>query len=260
MYGPWGQAGIAKYQEGRYDGLVIVPDRRNPPATLDFLGELPGLRSFSLSARVKDDLGAFHVETMEELTLVTGSRTPVPNVVQPNLRSLCITDRPGVAVREKWPSLRSLRIGTWRGVDCRFVSGAESLEDLHLEGMRQAGSIDGIESCRMLKRVTSVNYSVRETAPLRPLSGLTEVKLLAARPTPPHEDVDLADVGGPNVHKVWISNAQSIHGIDALGAARQLRELRLIDCVISETGEDELVRLPKHVSVQIVTRGVTTSR
>jgi hypothetical protein len=251
--GPWSAESVRKYREGGFDGLVLSPSADWAPSDLDFLAELTGLRLFSLRSKLRRDLAAFHIDTLEDLTLVTGSRLPVPNAVQPELRRLCVTDRPGLEIDPRWPMLEWFRLGTWRGTDCQILSGAERLATVHIEGRRQSGTLEGIEECQSLENLTTINYSIGDTAPLRALNNLVEVKLLAAHPTPSHGRVDVSDVAGGSLSKLWIANAPALSGIESLSENPMLREVRLIDCGLAESDQRVLDALPKWVEVRIVT-------
>lgn len=251
--GPWSENAENRYRDGGFDGLIITPSSTWSPSDLEFLHRLPGLRSFTLQARVRNDLAAFTIPTLEELALVTGSRRRIPDVVQAELLRLTLEDRPGLDVKARWPNLESFRLGVWRGSDLRILQGAENLVRLKLEGRRQVGTLDGISDCRSLEQLITVNYSVRDTAPLRNLSSLVEVRLLAARPTEPHENVDISDIRTLGLVKLWISNAKNIRNIDALSGIRSLRELRFIDCDLSAAERASIEALPSYVKAEIFT-------
>ncbi|MFI7067414.1 hypothetical protein ACIBL3_40920 [Kribbella sp. NPDC050124] len=234
--GDWAAGGVDRYREGEFDGLSLYSGGGWTPGDLEFLGELPGLRYLDVNARVSKDLAAFQLDGLEALTLVTGSRRAVPDVVQSSLRTLCLTDRPGIAVAGIWPALERLRLGGWRGSDLEFLRGAERLSSVQLEGRRQKGGLAGIETCRSLVEFTSINYSIEDSAPMRELQKLREVKLMAAPPTHPHRRISGADLAAATLEKIWISNADRLEDIDVLSALPRLRNLRLVHCHL--TAED----------------------
>jgi len=143
MDGPWSAEAERRFRERDYDGLVVVPSKAWTPPDLDFVRELEGLRLFRFSGKVRDDLAVFEVPGLEVLTLVTGSRRAVPEVVQPALSALLLGDRPGLAVAARWPALATLRVGGWKGRDLRLLAGAGGLTGAYLEGQRQQGTLDG---------------------------------------------------------------------------------------------------------------------
>ncbi|MFF4573524.1 hypothetical protein [Streptomyces sp. NPDC001410] len=250
--GPWGEAAVERYRRGGFDGLSLVPGADWAPRSLEFVRDLPGLRYLSLTARVSDDLEAFRIEGLEDLTLVTGSRRRVPETVQPRLRALCLTDRPGVDVASRFPRLERLRVGTWRGTDLEMICGAEHLTSVYLEGRRQTGTLAGAESCPAVEEFVSINYSVADSLPLRSLNGLREVKLLAASPTAPHGIIRFSDIASPNLVKVWISNPTVLEGFDILKELPRLREVRLVECRLSDAELQALNSLSGKVDVRIV--------
>jgi hypothetical protein len=258
--GPWSREAVRRYREGGFDGLSLAAGGGWTPVDLDFVTELPGLRMLDVQAKVRNDLAPFHVTTLEDLTLVTGSRLAVPDMVQPALRRLCLTERPGLEIAARWPELDWFRLGTWRGTDLRMLDGAAWLSTVSIEGRRQAGSLEGVETCGALENLTVINYSVRDTELLRALDNLVEVKLLAARPTGPHGRIDVADLPGDRLAKLWIANATELSNIETLAGLPALRELRLIECGLTGSDQRVLAALPRRVQVRIVTGTTVTGR
>ena len=141
--GPWSEAAEKQYREAGFDGLILSPSSTWTPPDLEFLLRLPGLRLFSLQAEVKNDLAVFAVPSLEELALVTGSRLGIRDAVQPRLRDLVLTDRPGIKVSLHWPRLESFKLGMWRGTDLQMLDGATRLRRFHVEGRRSSGQSHG---------------------------------------------------------------------------------------------------------------------
>ena len=252
MDGPWSAEAERRFRERGYDGLAVVPSKAWTPPNLDFVRELDGLRLFRFSGKVRDDLAVFEVPGLEDLTLVTGSRRAVPEVVQPKLSALVLSDRPGLFVAARWPGLATVRVGGWKGQDLGVLAGAGRLASAYLEGRRQQGTLDGVEGCAAIESLLLVNYSVASTEPLRGLDALREVKLLAARPTPAHGALDLSAFTSRHLAKIWISNASALLNPGALAQLPALRELRLLGCPLTEADRAAIAALPKHVAVQIL--------
>jgi hypothetical protein len=250
--GPWTAEATARFREGGFDGLMIVPSGDWAPADLEFLRDLSGLRRFSYSGRLQNDVTALMLAGLESLALATGSRRRVPDVAQPDMRSVTLTDRPGINAGTKWPALESLRIGTWRGSDFAMVAGSPNLARIYIEGKRQQGTLVGLDACPLLEELTLINYSARGTAPLRALDRLRDVRLLAAKPTHPHGPIDFRDFSSARLERIWISNAPQIQNIPALSELPALRQLRLIDCPIDVAARQVLDDLPRRVSVEIL--------
>jgi len=232
--------------------LILAPSSAWTPPDLEFLNRLPGLRFFSVLARIKNDTAAFTVPTLEDLALVTGSRLSVPAGIQPLIRNLILTDRPGINVSTHWPVLESFKLGTWRGTDLQFLRDASHLRSFHVEGRRHAGSLEGVESCESLEELSTVNYSIKDTEPLRNLRSLRELRLMAARPTASHGIIDISDLTEARIARLWISNAQNIQQLAALARISSLRELRLIDCRLTSEDQRLLDSLAPKVNVQLV--------
>jgi hypothetical protein len=249
--GPWSEDAERKYREGGFDGLSITGGPDWNPASLDFVLSLDRIRSFNVRAQVRQDLAAFMVASLEELVLATGSRRKIPDTPRAELRRLVVTDRPGLEVAVHWPVLESLRIGSWRGGDLRFLVGAGELKSFYSEGRRQSGTLEGIEDCLRLQEFVSVNYSIGRTRPLRELEMLSEIRLMAAPPTRPHSIIDVADLAGPELEKLWISNASGFRNADALMGAEKLREVRLIKCNLTTSDMLVLGALPNRVRVDV---------
>jgi hypothetical protein len=251
MDGPWSPEASRKFREHGFDGLSLLPSRDWTPQSLEFLLDLAGLRSFYFTGRLRDDRAVFQIESMEDLTLVTGSKLPVPDASQPRLSNLVLVDRPGLNISQRWPNLSRLRVGRWKGSDLQILDGASNLKDVELEGRRQSGSLDGIQKCASLESLRLVNYSIGDSRPLEGLHSLSEVKLLAAKPTPPHEAIDLAALRSPTLSKIWIMNAAHLHNVESLKNLPSLREFHLIDCHLSAEDMTAISSLPRRLNVQI---------
>ena len=249
--GPWSAIGERRYRDEGFDGLSITGGQGWNPPNLEFLHELDRLRFFSAHAKVRNDLAAFTVASLEELVLATGSNRRVPDVAQSVLRSLVVMDRPGLDVAEHWPALESLRIGTWRGTDLHLLGTAEELGSLHIEGRRQSGSLEGIETCPSLREIVIVDYSIASSSPLRQLRKLTNVSLMAAPPSAPHGNIDMLDITSLELRSLWISNASALVHLEALAEASALRSVRLLGCRLTSTDRRTLLSLPGRMHVEI---------
>lgn len=249
--GPWSGAAESRYREGRFDGLSLTGAADAVP-DLEFLHHLAGLRCLRVQARVKDDTGAFLVPSLEELSLVTGSRARMPDAVQPELRNLVMASRPGIEVASRWPALESFRLGMWRGPDFRMLSGARKLVRFHAEGRRQTGSLSGIEGCVSIEHLTIVNGSIASTAPLRALSNLSELTLMARPPARPHEKIDLSDLTESRLRVLWISNAPELQHVEVLLDIPFLRNVRLIGCPLKDADRRVLDQLSTRARVDIL--------
>ncbi|MFE4703572.1 hypothetical protein ACFRIC_41625 [Streptomyces sp. NPDC056738] len=250
--GPWGAPAAVQYRSGGFDGLSLTSTPEWKPESIGFISELLGLRYLNLRVKISQDLDVFQINTLEDLSLLTGSRRKIPNVVLPQLRSLCLTDRPGIEMANQFPQLEHFQIGTWKGSDLEMVRGGGCLKSLYLEGRRQAGTLAGIETCPAVEEIMSVNYSIADSSPLRPLDRLREVKLLAASPAAPHGIIRFSDIASSDLAKVWISNAPVLQDVDALRELPRLREVRLIECRLGRDDLQELKTLPGRVDVRII--------
>lgn len=250
--GPWSEDAERRYREGGFDGISITANSTEPLADLELLSALHGLRYLSVRARVRNDLAAFRVPTLQGLSLATGCKLRLPEVIQPSLRDLVLTDRPGLEIDAHWPSLSSLRIGQWRGSNFQFLGNSRNLARLYVEGRKQRGDLGGIENCGSLAELISVNYPIRDTAPLRDLEMLSEVRLMTAPPASPHGQIDIADLSGPYLQRMWVSNAPELLNLEALLECPRLLELRFVKCRLSDSDRRLLGSLPARVKVTII--------
>jgi hypothetical protein len=250
--GPWSMASENNFKNGGFDGLTLTPRRGEIFSDLNFLHRLKGIRHFSLNAQTKDDTAAFLVDTLEELTLLTGARNSIPRSTQARLRQLYILDRPSLAIQNNWPELRIIRLGTFSGVDLKVLEGARKLSNVHIDARRQSGTLEGIELCTQITELALVNYSTRDTQPLQNLDNLIQLKLMAAAPTAPHGTINFKDLPGKSLNKIWISNASRLTNLDALAEFPKLREVRLIDCQLDENNRQNINALPRPDRVDIV--------
>lgn len=250
--GLWSDEARVRFLDGGYDGLSITGGREWRENGLSFLEELAGLRYLSLNVRLKNDLRAFLIPSLEELVLNTACGLALPEGVQPFVRRIVIPDRPGLDVGRRWPELESLRIGAWKGLSLEFLRDAHKLSTLYLEGKKQSGGLAGLEGCPLLRELRSVNYAISDTAPLRGLRNLVSVDLMAARPTGPHGRIDLADLSGSALRRLWISNAPQIFHVEALLEIPTIREIRLIDCGLDVRQQRVLESMPLKGGLRLI--------
>ena len=97
----------------------------------------------------------------------------------------------------------------------------------------------------------TVNYSISNTEPLRGLKSLTELRMMAARPAIPHGIVDISDLSDSRLAKLWISNAANIRQLAVLAEMPSLREVRLIQCRLTQADQLVLDTLPSKVRVEV---------
>jgi len=219
---------------------------------LEFLHTLAGLRALRVQARVKDDRSAFLIPSLEELSLVTGSRVRIPDAVQPSLRNLVMAYRPAIELVSRWPQLQSFRLGMWRSTDLQMLSGARKLVRFYAEGRRQKGSLSGIEECSSIEQLIIVNCSISSTAPLCELSMLSELRLMAAPPASSHENIDLSDLTDSRLRKLCISNASELRHIEVLLEIPYLRDVRLIGSQLKDVDRRVLDLLTTRARVDIL--------
>jgi hypothetical protein len=249
MDGKWSDVAIQRYVNQGADGLVVVPGGEWVPDDLSFVRDLPNLRYLCVEHRLRRDVDAFYVDTLEELSLVTGSRLPVPEMIQSNLTRLTLTSREGISA-SRWPNLKVLRLGGWRGSDFRMLDGASELTHLHLEGRNQSTSLEGIEGCKKLEQVEALRMSFEDIRPLSGVASIRELQLMAA-PNNRHGVIDFSVVASSSLEKAWISNASAIANVRHLAGMNSVREIRLIDCDISEEEKIHFGQLPSYVRVDI---------
>lgn len=252
--GPWDAAAESRLHAGGYTGLKLY-GRDAPPANLDFVQQLSNLRGLYVHARVSNDTAAFHVPTLEKLTLVTGSKRRVPaDTAQANLREMCLQWRPGIDdLGRCWPAVEWLRIDH-TPPDLTWLGHAEALEYLELGGRRRPdrSRLEGVEQCPQLQTLKLVNFAVKNTAPLAALTRLRKVRMLARMPGIGHETIDLSDLSESPVEEVWLSQAESLRALASLSSLARLREFRLMDSPLSETERMFLTSLPRRVTVELV--------
>jgi hypothetical protein len=242
---------VARYLEGGYNGLMLS-GLGDPPRDLDFVLDLPGLRSLYVHARIAHDTAAFACPTLESLTLVTASRRRIPDGThQPAMRTLMLSWRPGLDVGTYWPALQWLRMPQHEG-DCRWLGRCPELGHLQLEGRRKPSTLEGLEACPQLHTLRTVNFPVRDTTPLSGLTKLQDVRLLSRRPAPPHQLIDLRDLEHAPLRSLWLSSPLVLRGLENLGRHERLGDARVTDHVWSDAERAIIATLPKHMEKKLL--------
>ncbi|MFI9848684.1 hypothetical protein ACIHFD_67640 [Nonomuraea sp. NPDC051941] len=251
MDGHWSHAAEERYEDNGYNGLVLTPGGSWTPEGLSFLRNLPELRYFSLEQQFKADVEAFEVDTLKELSLVTNSRRPIPHTIQPEMVSLCLTDRPGIALGNHWPQLKEFRLGNWRGADCLALSEGRQLTLTQLEGRRQDISMTGIQNCVNLRSLAMLNVAVHDCEAVAGLANLEEISLMA--PTgKTHAPIDFSPFTSERLRKIWISGASELVNLSRLGEVESLRNIRLIRSNLTDEDRLALAAFPKRIKVEII--------
>ncbi|SKC82772.1 hypothetical protein SAMN04324258_4454 [Krasilnikoviella flava] len=242
-----------RFVEGGYDGLHIVPKPRFRIDSLDFLGSFSGLRYLNASIPTLDDTAAFRLKELEELTLTTGSRAPIPEVLQKNVTSAAVESGRFASLASLWPNLTWLRMfGPWPHADLVPLSGLRELRHLELDGGGARRSIEGIETCVRLEEMRLVRWSLVDSGPLRELSHLRDVRLMAMHPTPEHLRISLLDVASPVIESLAIGHAPSVHDLeDGLAAMPAVRNLKFRETPFSSAQTAFLGSLPRSVNVAV---------
>src|SRR4029453_12350507 len=92
----WTGGETERYLEGAYDAVHIRFGRDVLTGfSLGFLGELPELAGLSVDGPLSNDLRAFDVDTLTDLSLVTYCKKPPLLEQVPRLRTLALCERQG---------------------------------------------------------------------------------------------------------------------------------------------------------------------
>lgn len=244
--GPWGDEAVRRYVRGGYNGLSLSLPSSESLKDLRFLADLPRLRFVSVNAKVADDSAVFSLAELETLTLVTGSRRPLPDHTPPRLRTLVIVDRRGLGGaggEVRWPALTELQVGAFRREDTEWLASFPALELLRLEARKQAVDVSGVRHLSHLRKLVVVNAGLNGLEAFRELHNVEELDLMATARSAGHGVVDLAHVAKAPLRRLWIGHAEGLRNVEALLSVSTLRSCRLIACQPSDADRTVLAEL-----------------
>jgi hypothetical protein len=142
MDGPWSRAAVDRYVTGGYDGLLYRPARGTTHRSLEFLLELPGLRSLTVYARVVDDSAVNDIESLEQLTLLTRSKVPLAVEWLSRLHNLAVDARPDLNAIRGLHQLQALYLAWWCAASDSSppAQSAPCTQSPHCRGLATSGS------------------------------------------------------------------------------------------------------------------------
>ncbi|MEV5630275.1 hypothetical protein [Micromonospora tulbaghiae] len=253
--GPWSPTAVERYITGGYDGLLYRAPRGVKHRSLEFLLQLPGLRSLTVHGRVADDSAVNEIESVEHLVLLT--RSPVPLAVDrlQRLHSLTVDARPDMSGVRGLTGLEALYLAWWHGTDLSFLGDKPHLRRLRLDGRPARLQLDGIEACTALTSLEVLDYRVAALAPLRGLTRMETILVSGPRKLPADNDLDLRDLSAmPHLRSLRLIAAGMIRSLRPIKALPQLRDLRLNEVVIGDGDLSPLFRMPSWAEVVPPTR------
>jgi hypothetical protein len=217
--------------------------------SLEFLRELPGLRRVALDGPLKDDTLVFELPRLAGLSLRTRCRKPLRLDGTPELDTLDVPDRPGLATVAALTALRHCTIGKFTGADLAFLGAKPVLEDLRVEGRKASVSLDAVAEAPALRSLEAIDVMVPSLWPLAPLKGLRELVIAPNTDSVPHDPLDLTPVASlPDLHTLRIS--QPVASLAPLAGARGLR--RLVVGRVADGDLTPLLTAPPEVVVSVI--------
>lgn len=249
--GPWDLPRLQqRFAEGGFNGLNIRFIHPAAFKSLDFLLGLEGLQYLEVTGRIRNDVAAFQLPELRELSLATRSPRPVPGFASSSLTFLGIDDRDGKDHIAALEGIQELAIWLWKGQNLAFLDDAElPLTTLRLEGRKQVAALDGIAGCRKL-----VEVQVREARieSLEPLSGLTALRSVRVLPGPTKGEacLDLSHLTGlQGLEELHLVRAGAIRSLRPLLDLPALRDVRLRDTEILDGDLSPLTALSARATV-----------
>lgn len=227
--GPWDLPQLQqRFAEGGFNGLNIRFIHPAAFKSLDFLLSLEGLQYLEVNGRIRNDVAAFELPELRELTLATRSPRPIPGFASSSLTRLGIDDRDGKDHIATLESLQELAIWLWKGQNLTFLHDAElPLRKLRLEGMKQVAALDGIASCRNLAEVEVREARIESLKPLSGLTALRSVRILPGYRAKGEACLDLSDLtrlkGLEELRLVYAGAIRSLRPLLDLPALRDVR-------------------------------------
>jgi hypothetical protein len=257
MDGPWSPATVERYVSGGYDGLLYRPPRGVKHRTLDFLLELPGLRSLTVQCHVADDSAVNEIGTLEQLQLLTRSKVPLAVDRLHQLQNLAVDARQDLSGVQGLTGLEAVYVAGWRGPDLSFLGDKPNLHRMRLDGRPTRLHLDGIEACTALTSLEVLDHRIATLTPLRGLTHMESILLSGPRKLPPDNDLDLTDLAAmQDLHNLRLIAAGMVRSLHPIAALRRLRDLRLDEVVIGDGDLSPLFELPRWTEVVPPTRFV----
>ena len=173
MTGPWTDSLRARYLADTFDGLRVG----HPHADLDFVRDLPGLRSVAVVAPVGDDTAVTGVRTVERLSLDDGCGLRLELSSLPRLRFLDLDDRDGLESVAGCEGLESLAVRGLRRESIPWAGSSPLLRAVHLHGTGQELDLAGLATCPGLGWLDLADVRVETFEPLLACTELAWVSL-----------------------------------------------------------------------------------
>lgn len=255
--GPWGEEALGRFVSGGYNGLSLNLPPRPALEDLRFLDDVPGLRFLRVNTKVGDDTAVFSLSGLDSLTLLTGSRRPLPSEPSPGLRRLVLTDRPGIDTigREpRWPDLVDLQVGMFHREDLGWLTSSPALETLRLEARGQTLELSGLREVPSLRKLVLINAGVNGLEPLADLRHLESLDLMATARGANHGVLDLDSLVGAPIQRLWIAHADGLRHLESLLSVPTLRHCRLIACNLTASDGEVLTRLGARCRLEVEDR------
>ena len=257
MDGPWSPAAVERYVTGGYDGLLYRPPRGVEHRSLEFLLELPGLRSLTVHCHVADDSAVNEFATLEHLELLTRSTVPLAVDRLHQLQNLAVDARQDLSGVRGLTGLEALYVAGWRGTDLSFLGEKSSLRRIRLDGRPTRLQLDGIEACTALTSLEVLDHRIPTMTPLRGLTHVETILVSGPRRMPADNDLDLSDLSAmQDLRSLRLIAAGMIRSLHPVAALTRLRDFRLNEVVIGDGDLSPLFRLPRWTEVVPPTRFV----
>jgi hypothetical protein len=247
----WTDSDTEAYASNGCDGVKYRARRPVAmKASLDFLGDLDGLRAVDLEGRFPDDTPAFAVPTLETLMLHTKCAAPLDLTRLQDLIELGVDHRPNLAAMRDLAAVTGLEVWDWEGGDLRFLGPKPALKSLRLEGAKDSvGSLVGIADCPALEELTVLDTRLEGIEPLRALHALRRIQITQRRPS---EGVpwDLtALTGAGELAWLTLTFCGPVESVLPLLELPALRDVRLRGTTIVDGDIQPLIDLPPEVVV-----------
>ena len=213
-----------EWHRAKYDAKRAIAVNIGEAGDVEFVRELPGLRSVWVIDPLRDDTPVFDVPTLEQAVLYTRCKKPLVAERLPRLCDLIIDGRPGLESLDGHPSLRRLQVHGYGAGSSSVLGSPPRLRELALHGKWRPLDLTGLERLAALRSIRITEATLDSVAGVAKCPNLQHIELnVRTSDGRPVDVAPLADVA--DLRSLYIGR-QPVRGLRALFRANKLVDVR----------------------------------